>query len=428
LSLPRALALVIALAPATGPAATVTGRIIHPGRPEAARGLEVVLLGIGRGAEPIERKARADAEGRFRFDDVSPDAAYMVGTDYEGVRFPGGSVVFDANAPDVERQTRDVIFHIYDRTDDASGLELQGIRWTVDREAGVYRILQLAIVDNPSMKVVVADEGQPPLFRLGLAASHGELETPFGTLPAGVVVEGDGVSLRGPVYPGERPYRFAYDVKEPGDRLRVDLDLPSAAEWVEVLVRDFGAVVEAGLLHPARPVRASDQIYQRFVGFDLAPGTRVPVQVTPLPPLAPLPLSLRVLLAALLAGALCYVVARPLAAVAGPALAEPSLEEGADAEKAALVTALRDLEDDFETGKISAEDRDALRIEVRREALEALSRARGRSRAAPAEAGAESAVGAEAGLGAARDSAALCDCGYRLRPGDRFCGGCGKQL
>jgi hypothetical protein len=415
LTLARLLALVVALAPASALAATITGRVVHPGRPDAIRGLEVVLLGFQPGGEPSERRTRSDEEGRFRFDDVSPKGAYLVGADYEGIRFAGGSVSFDAAAPDADSQTREVFFHIYDRTSDPSGLELRGVRWTLSRETGAYRVQQVAIVDNSSMKVVVADEGAPPFFKLGLVANRGDLETPFGALPAGVVVDEDGVALRGPVHPGERPYEFAYDLEDPGDLLAIELDLPSAAEWVEVMVQDFGAEIDAGPLHPARPARSADEIYQRFVGFDLPAGTRIPLRVAPLPPVQPLPVPLRVLLVGLIAGALCYFVARPFAAEAGPALEEEAPEDGAEVEKAALIDSLRDLEHDFETGKISAADRNALRAEVRREALQALSRARSLEPAADSAA-------AEA------ESTAACECGQHPHPGDRFCSGCGKHL
>jgi hypothetical protein len=419
LSLARALALCLALAPLSGWAATITGRVVHPGNPETVDGLEVVLLGLPRGGEPIELTTQSDAEGRFRFDDVSPDAAYLVFADHAGIRFPGGSVTFDAAAPDAEQQTRDIFFHIYDTTSDPSGLKLQSIRWLLNRETGAYRIQQAAVVNNSSMKVVVADEGAPPFFLLGLAANHGELQGRFGTLPAGLSVHDGGVAVRGPIYPGERSFEFAYDLQDPGDRLQIDLDVPDSAEQVEVMVRDFGAEIEAGPLHPARPVRSSDQVYQRYVGFDLPAGTRIPLRVTPLPPLQPLPMTLRVLLISLIAGALCYYVVRPFATATEAGLGGGLGEDGAEAEKAALLTSLRDLEHDFETGKISAEDRDALREEVRREALEALSRARAleaRSSAAGAGETVESPV------------TASCECGFSPRPGDRFCGGCGRPL
>ncbi len=422
--LARVLALCLALAapslaPLNGGAATITGRVVHPKQPEAVDGLEVVLLGLPRGGEPIEVKTQSDAEGRFRFDDVSADAAYLVFADYADIRFPGGSVTFDAAAPDADQQTRDIFFHIYDTTSDPSGLKLESVRWLLNRETGTYRVQQVAVVDNSSMQVVVADEGEPPFFQLGLVANHGELQGRFGTLPAGLSLDNGAVAVRGPIYPGERSYEFAYDVQDPGDGLQVDLDLPDSAATVEVMVRDFGAEIDAGPLHPARPVRSSDQVYQRYVGFDLPGGTSIPLQVTPFPPAQPLPMALRVLLIGLLAGSLCYYVVRPFAADAATGLGGGLGEDGAEAEKAALVTSLRDLEHDFETGKISAEDRDALREEVRREALEALARARSleAKSSAPAPEAAES-----------EEPPASCECGFSPRPGDRFCGGCGRTL
>ena len=112
------------------------------------------------------------------------------------------------------------------------------------------------------------------------------------------------------------------------------------------------------------------------------------------------------MLAALGAGALFFFVIAPIVreALARGATAR-DLEPESPA-KAALAAALHDLEHDFETGKLSVEDRERLRADLRREALAALARERlgppGASEPAPAEKPA-------------------CSCGRVPSAGDRFC-------
>jgi hypothetical protein len=431
LSRARAAALLLcsvawAAAPAA-PAATVTGRVVHPERPTASADLEVSLLGIRREGGAVERKARTDDAGRFRFDDVPSNAAYLVGADYDGITFSGGSVLFDPNDPAGEAQTRNVVFHVYDRSHDAAALELASLRWILEREAGVYRVDVLATVRNTSTRTVIARADDPPLLALGLAARRGDLEFPFGTLPKGVVVEADRLALRGPVFPGERNYRFAWDMQEPSAALALEVDLPSPTTRIELLVRDFGIAVDVDGLHPARPIREGSDIYQRYVGFDLPAGLRVPVRVDPLQPIRGPSRAGLVGVVALLAGGLCFFVVRPVTREPGAGMATERGDH-ATPEREALVAGLRDLEHDFETGKLSVEDRDRLREELRREALQALASAAssGPGARAPASSGPE--TEAHAPSEAAASTPAACECGRTPDAGDRFCAACGKRL
>jgi len=78
----------------------------------------------------------------------------------------------------------------------------------------------------------------------------------------------------------------------------------------------------------------------------------------------------------------------------------------------ALYASIRDLEDDFETGKLSAEDHAALRDELRARAVALAQREREQARVAPAAA-----------------PAPVCArCGSGLRTGDRFCAQCGAPV
>lgn len=377
-------------------------RIVHKERPAAAAHLPVALFGVKRSGETLEREGKSDAAGRFRFADLPADAAYVLFADYGGIRFSGGTTVLAANETDA---TREISIPIYERSEDPSGLALRSLDLLVEREAGVWHVGALVGIRNPRERAIALPPDAPPALRVGLFEAHGEVRSPFGVLPPGATVEDGALALRGPFLPGDQEVRVTYDV-DGGDVLKTALAVVDPIDTLELRVRDFGVGVDAGGLHPARPTREGDEIYLRFVGFDLEPGTSLPLALTPLPPRSPLPTPLSAGLVALLAGGLFLVVARPLALereASGRAEAA-----GAGAEREALFVALRDLEHDFETGKLSAEDRDAMRAALRSDALRALS---------PAQA---TATAAETG--------AVCDCGRAALPGDRFCAACGKPL
>jgi hypothetical protein len=231
----------------------------------------------------------------------------------------------------------------------------------------------------------------------------------FMALPEGVTVVDGALEIRGPVVPGTTSLRWGYELgAEPV--LETEVRVLSPVEELSIYVQDFGVAIDAGALHPARPARQDDVFYQLFVGFELEPGEVYPLRVTPLPPLASPPPALVAVVVMLLAGAGLFFVGRPVAEVVtadrGPSA---EIEGEGDLEKEALRAALRDLEFDYEMGKLSDEDRDRLREELQRDAVRAL--ARRRQQQAPTA-----------------PEPRLCECGRAAQPDDRFCAACGKAL
>jgi hypothetical protein len=403
-------------------AAVVEGRISHAAKPEAAAGLVVQVVGIDQSEKPIERETRSDASGRYRFDDLPAPAAYLVRARYGEMVFPGGSAIFRPGEP-ITTQTLD--FQIYDGSTDGSRLQLASLQWVIARNAGVWRIQQNAVVANPDPAVVAVTADAPPLLRVALAPGHSEVEAMFGRLPEGVVIQNGVAEIRGPILPGDQGFtlQLGYDLDAPDGDLETTLALPDAVDQLAVYVLDFGIDVDAGPLHPARPAREGDVIYQSFVGFELPAGSALPLRVRVLAPSVQIPPLAIGAVAALLAGGLLFFVAGPLAfqrVGAGRSAAEPIEESPA---KLALAGALHDLEHDFETGKLSPDDRDRLREDLEREAVTSLARERGQLAAAREPESA--AVGPDA---IAPDAARSCDCGRVAAAADRFCASCGKAL
>ena len=111
------------------------------------------------------------------------------------------------------------------------------------------------------------------------------------------------------------------------------------------------------------------------------------------------------------AGALVFLIA-PLRAGGDAGPEEPELSPAA-LEREAVMRSIRDLDEDFETGKLEAEDHARLRDELRARAV-ALLRAQ-REEVAPATA-----------QTAAPERCPGCN--GAVRPGDRFCPACGTRL
>ncbi len=387
-------------------AARIEGRVIHTSKPGGAAGISVQLLGVSRDGDTLTRETRSDEAGNFAFDELPGRSVYLVMADYAGVRFPGGHEIFQDGQ---EAETRTLAFHIYEPSRDTSGLAVSSQRFFVERgEAGTYHVTQTLTAKNPSLQVIAPAETDPPALRASLLPGHGEIETRFGGLPEGATQNGDTLELRGPFFPGDYELRISYEVDAGGRVLESALELLDGAEQLELWVRDDGVEIDAGPLHSARATRTEEGFYQRFLGFDLAPGTRIPFRVAARPPPGPGAIWPQVTLAFALSLGLAYGVGQPVTRRERP-VDEPG-ESAASREKRALFAALRDLEHDFETGKLSQADHDRLREELRSDALRALARLEREPE------------------GAASRAPRTCSCGRTAGPGDRFCADCGKAL
>jgi hypothetical protein len=399
------LALLVLAGAGRARAAVIEGRISHPTKPGAVAHLDVQAIGLDEKQTPIERMTHTDANGHYRFDDLPSPAAYLVRARYGALTFPGGTAAFRQGEGD-KRETLD--FSVYDASSDAGRLHIAQQQWVIERSAGLWHVRESATIANPDATVVTVPPGAPAPISVAILPRHGEVSTAFGRLPEGAEVRGDVVEVRGPVLPGDDGFalQLEYDVEASASELATELATPSTVTELALYVQDFGVDIDAGELHPARSVRDSDVNYQSFFGFDVPAGTRLPLRIRALPPVeTPSPYAVAAVIA-LFAGALFFFVAAPAARgllrTDSPEVAEESPA------KATLAAALRDLEHDFETGKLSPEDRDRMRDDLRREAVQALARERALTVQAPAP--------------------KPCECGRMPATGDLFCAACGRAL
>jgi hypothetical protein len=382
-------------------AARIEGQVRHATRGEVQADLRVQLLGFDAKEQSIERVTRTDAQGRFRFDDLPAPGIYLVRPEGTGFVYPGTPVAFRPGEPETAPP---LALSVYDASEDGSGLRVAQVQWVVERDAGVYRVSQRARIANSQPHIArVADE-QPALLRIGLASGHGPVAGPFDRLPAGVRVADGVAEVRGPVFPGEEGLilQVSYDVPSgDGGALATEITTPDAVDELGLYVQDFGVEIAADGLHPSRVVLEDDVFFQSFIGFDLPARGGVPLRVTPLPPARSSDPWGVMLLAALIAGALVWFVGAPVTRGGRARLAAGPRE--ADPVALALQGALADLEHDFETGKLSVEDRARIEREL-------------------------TAAGAHAATPLAAASPRRCACGHVPLPSDRFCAACGSAL
>jgi hypothetical protein len=399
--------LAVGLGPALADGATLEVSITHPDDPAATRGREVKLLGVTGDNDTLTRAAQTDAAGQARFEDLSAPGTYLVLVEYAGVSFHGEAARFGpADAADAIQR---ITISLHEPSDDPGQIELRAIRIFLQHEAAAYRWDQVVELTNTGTRVILLDPEVPPPLSIALVPGRGELRTPTGLPPSGFTPREDVLALVGPVHPGAREVVFSYDLPSETGELDLELFFPDETPSVELYIADKRIAIDAGRLHPARVARdANGTAYQRYLGFDIPAGTRIPLRIRPLAPLGSGSPWGAALAAAALGAVLIVFVGRPVT-VAARTEHKGEEVDAEHSERQALYAALADLEHDFETGKLTPEDRDRLRAELRNDALLALARLR-HSEPAPDE------------------KRGCPDCSRPVGAADKFCAECGARL
>ena len=248
-----------------------------------------------------------------------------------------------------------------------------------------------------------------PLLRLEIPGGA-EL---LGAAPrTGLAVSGAGNSLRinvvGPLPAGESPLSIHYRVASAGDSAEIDLGFPGRLPVLNVLVADTGLTVESDRLHRRRPTRVGTRLYLHREAFQVEAGERVPLRLQAVSRVALPRSATRIAVLAVAVLALFFIIS-PLRAAA-PTRAASTSADAMRNERESLYESIRDLEHDFETGKLSDEDRVGLRKELEARAATLFESQTQKPATAPAP------------------PATCPGCGGRTEPAWKFCSHCGGPL
>jgi hypothetical protein len=258
---------------------------------------------------------------------------------------------------------------------------------------------------------LVSDSGAP-LLCLELPKGAEELRFSSQALELGLSADGsDRLAVRGPLPAGDSILALRYHLAAPEVlALRFPLEVP----LLSVFAADTGIRVDADRMHRRRSFRSQDRGYLHFEAFQVAASESVELALSRLEPRRPLPRLARAGFAVLLAGcALAFLIAPLRSGRVEPAWGTPEASNAA-AERESVLAALRDLEEDYDTGKLEPADHAQMRSELRARAAQLLAA----ERAAP--------VPVER---AAPPSPASCpSCAAAISPGARFCSSCGVRL
>ena len=223
-----------------------------------------------------------------------------------------------------------------------------------------------------------------------------------------------GIDVVGPVPAGESRLSIRYRLPPGGKSTSLDLRFPFRVPLLNVLVADTGIVIETDRMHRRRPTRSGTRLYLHREAFQVEPGETVHLELRPLgrQSTSQLALVAPFFIAACIAA---WFMVTPLREPEAGAEREPD-DTSTRNQREAIYEAIRDLDHDFETGKLSEEDHRGMRAELRAEALAWM---RQEARPDPAQPGSREPL----------DPPAQCaECGAASQPNWSFCSHCGARM
>jgi hypothetical protein len=251
-----------------------------------------------------------------------------------------------------------------------------------------------------------------PLLCLPLPPGVEELRFSAKSLAMGIESDATGgLALRGPFPPGKSVFALSYLLRSGTEGIRFARSFPTGLSLLSMFIADTGLLTETDRLHRRRPLRTSDRTYIHLEAFEIEPGETVEVDLTNTP--SPRPLSRMATIGVVSAAAVAaiFFLAAPLLAPREQVTAAAAATASTADERASVYAAILDLEDDFETGKISAEDHALMLAELRAQAADLLRRERAATPPAAAPA-----------------PPACPSCGAIPQTNARFCSHCGASL
>jgi hypothetical protein len=223
-----------------------------------------------------------------------------------------------------------------------------------------------------------------------------------------------GLAALGAVAPGEVNVELGYQLAVTEPPAKLERRFAARVPVLSIFVADTGRLApRSERLHRRRPLRTSDLTYLHLEAFEVAPEEAVALELGLLPARTRSGRPLALGFVGIAALAAIWLLTSPLRTRKEGEVAArgPSAEPGAREEREAIYEAIRDLDHDFETGKLSTGDHTRLRDELRARALVLLEAERRASQAPPAPA-----------------AGACSACGAPALPTHRFCAQCGKLL
>ena len=248
-------------------------------------------------------------------------------------------------------------------------LQILNARWVLEMDAAALRVSEEYRINNSASGFLGAPEDEV-LLRISIPNAAQDLRFPAKQFELGIASHEGGLVLRGPIPPGETSIQLAYQLPVEHSSLLFERQLPGALPLLSVFIADTGIQVDNQRLHRRRPVHSEGRNYIQLEAFQIEAQEKVSLELTPLRAKRKNWVQNRWLWSSLALFA-CLLFLLPALFDRQTRLPQSNSDEipPLQQERRATVEALRDLEHDFETGKLEKQDYQNMRDELRQRAM-----------------------------------------------------------
>ena len=264
---------------------TVTGQVVNGTSGGAIPAeFEVTLHTITEAGEVGIATALVTGDGRFRFPDVQVDDGftYAVAASYRDVLY---STRLDPSALE-----EPVELTIYETTNNLEVLRVDADVLLItrtdpgERSLSAAEVVRLVNLEDRTFVPDLTQPGSMSFLRFSIPAGQKNLEV-LSDLPGGeIITVGTGFALTAPVTPGFHQVTYTYLVPYDGSRLELTRSFPMGAEVFRLLLEDtLGNIKASAQLTPQSATGEEGNFYRVWGASQLAPGTRLDVEIYDLP-------------------------------------------------------------------------------------------------------------------------------------------------
>ncbi len=318
----------------------------------------------------------------------------------------------------------DLRFALPAATRDPAALKLGEVTFFLEHDEARLDVTEQYEIVVKGDRFVLGDESAPVL-KIPLPADAMNFQVSENAMQLGLTTldEENALVLLGPIPPGESSISVGYLIPASTRRTVFERGFEIPVDLLTVLIADTQISADSDRLHARRAVRLNDgRIHLYLEGYQIQPGEIIDVALETLP-------ARKELSRPMLAGTLVLMGLAPAFFLTTPLRrkrranveTEAELPE-AERERAQVIAAIHDLDDDLDSGILSQDDYERFRKELRSKAIHLLQQEKAGSTEADATPPAAT-VGT-----AARAAASCSQCGNELQGGDRFCSQCGDPV
>ncbi|HID63464.1 MAG TPA: carboxypeptidase regulatory-like domain-containing protein [Anaerolineae bacterium] len=341
----------------------------------SVEGLAVTLRVFAGMEEQSPQTATTDAEGRFRFEGLSTEAnhGYALLLNYQGVDYGSDLLTFSEG-----ETTLSIPIQVYEPTESDEAISIERAHIFVDFQGNSLVVGEMYLFSNGSDRTYIGAEevaeGRRGTLRLPLPAGAEGLAFESGELGQRFFETDEGFVDTWPLRPGQASGQLMFRYSLPYSPSGYDLvrDIPYPLKAVNVLVADVGVDVTSDQLTLEGSRGMQGQSYLNLSGQNLSKGERltlhfsgspsnaldsepveggetVPVQT----PQAGNQLTLRWAALGLAVLAVGFALGYPLLRRQPKVAAGKGVASDLERREQELLSALADLDDDFEAGQIT---------------------------------------------------------------------------